>query len=98
MSSDLASSLSTEDLQLLQVLRNLAEKNGITEFGNDYLPPKYTDPNYVAPHAGHSLFVANIVLVVITCIIVTGRYYARIFVAGGLGGDDIAIGIATVSL
>lgn len=97
MSSDLANAVSPEDIQLLQILKELTKHNGLTEFGDDYLPPKYTDPNYVAPHSGHSLFISSIVLLVITCVVVAGRYYARVFLAGGLGGDDISIGIATVS-
>lgn len=89
--------LSPEDLQLLELLRVFTANNGLTEFGKDYIPPRYLDPNYIPPHIGHGLLVVSTVLLVVTCLVVAGRYYARLFIAGGVGGDDITIGIATVS-
>lgn len=97
MSSGLVRPISPDDLQLLQLLKVFTEKNGLTEFGRDYIPPKYTDPNYVPAHLGHGLMVTSAVLLVITCFVVAGRYYARLFIAGGVGWDDFTIGIATVS-
>lgn len=97
MSSGLVAPLTPDDLQLLELLRLFTENNGLTEFGKDYIPPRYTDPNYVPPHIGHGLLVMGTVLLVVTCLVVAGRYYARLFIAGGVGADDITIGIATVS-
>lgn len=97
MSSSVVAPLSADQIELLRLLKVFTENNGLTEFGVNYIPPKYIDPNYVAPHIGHSLMVTSIVLLVVTCFVVAGRYYARLFIAGGVGGDDITIGIATVS-
>lgn len=88
--------LSPEDLQLLEMLRVFTANNGLTEFGKDYVPLRYTDPNYIPPHIGHGLLVISTVLLVVTCLVVAGRYYARLFIAGGVGADDITIGVATV--
>lgn len=96
--SEIIASIPLEDRELLGLLKNLTRHNGLTEFGDNFIPPKYLDPNYVAPNSGRTLFVANLVLLAITCVVVGLRYYARVFIAGGLGADDVAIGISTVSL
>lgn len=88
--------LSADQLELLRLLKVFTDNNKLTEYPENYIPPKYIDPNYVAPHIGHGLMVTSIVLLVVTCLVVVGRYYARLFIAGGVGGDDITIGIATV--
>lgn len=97
MSSSLVAPLSADQIELLRLLKVFTENNGLTEFGVGYIPPKYIDPNYVGPHIGHGLMITSIVLLAVTCLVVAGRYYARLFIAGGVGGDDITIGIATVS-
>lgn len=96
MSVNTSASISTDDRILLAALKSLAKHNGLTEFGPGFVPPKYGDPNYTAPRAGTTFLVTNIVLLLVTCFVMAGRFYTKLFVIGGLGGDDVAIAVAMV--
>lgn len=87
----------SESLQLISALRALAERNGIQYFTDPgWLPPAYTESNYVAPDLGPVLFICNLLFMAITFLVVLVRFYTRVGIAGGLGGDDYMIGISTV--
>lgn len=96
MDENASHSVSADDRILLTALNTLAEHNGLTEFGPGFLPPKFTVPNYIPPRAGTTFLITNIVLLLVTCFIMAGRFYTKFFVIGGLGWDDVAIDIAMV--
>lgn len=89
-------SVSADDKILLTALNTLAKHNGLTEFGPGFLPQKFTVPNYIPPRAGTTFLITNIVLLLVTCFMIVGRFYTKFCVIGGFGGDDVAIGIAMV--
>jgi len=93
-----AANLTLVDLELLQLLKSIADANGIHKYDGGWMPPAQTDLNYVAPNKGNALFITNIVLMVVTVFVVMARFYTRSFIAGGMGGDDYAIGAATLIL
>ncbi|KAI5847041.1 hypothetical protein DFP73DRAFT_543950 [Morchella snyderi] len=90
-------SITAEDWMNLGSIKHLAAENNLKGFNQDFIPPRFTDPNYVMPDKGNVLFVLNIVMVSIVFVVVALRYYARVFIAGGLGADDVAIGFAVLS-
>lgn len=98
MDENASHSVSTDDRILLTALNTLAEHNGLAEFGPGFLPPKFTVPDYIPPKAGTTFLITNIVLLLVTCFMMAGRFYTKFYVIGGLGGDDVAIGIAMVYL
>lgn len=91
-------SITAEDWMNLKSIKHLAAENNLKGFNQDFIPPRFTDPNYVMPDKGNTLFVLNIVMVSVVFVVVGLRYYARVFIAGGLGADDVAIGLAVVGL
>ncbi|PWW74261.1 hypothetical protein C7212DRAFT_365278 [Tuber magnatum] len=72
-------------------ITHIAEVNHLSGYEKGWMPKGHTDPNAVAEHKGHSLFISNLALTAFAIVIVSGRIYARAFVAGGLGGDDYAM-------
>lgn len=93
MTADLIHIIPLDDRLLFAELEGLARHNGLHEFGNDFVPPKYTNPNYIAPHSGQTLLVTNAVLLFVACFIMAGRIYTKLAVTGGIGGDDIEIAV-----
>jgi hypothetical protein len=88
-SSTLANTPQTQRARLLVALAETAKVNNIDP--TTLLPKNYKDPNYVVEDMGHVLFNTNLLFVTITFIVVLTRIYTRMFVAGGLGGDDYMI-------
>lgn len=68
-------------------------------FGEDFVPPALTDPNYVPPDQGPFLLAFSIATVSFAGLVVALRFYARSRRTGrsGLGVDDYMMILALVS-
>lgn len=76
-------------------LVNFMSENGNHEFGLNFLPPAFCDPeNYHPPDKGKALLIFGIVTTGIALLVVLGRFATRRFVAGRIGWDDWTIALA----
>ncbi|KAA8902684.1 hypothetical protein FN846DRAFT_74884 [Sphaerosporella brunnea] len=82
--------------ELLLALRDIATVNGISLTDGVAVPNHTASAEYLHPNHGSTLFVANVALAAATLLVVLARFWTRIFVAGGVGADDVTIGAAMI--
>jgi hypothetical protein len=82
--------------KLLLALQSVADANGISLTDGVVVPEHVDNADYLHPNYGPALFAANLVLAAVTVVVVLARVWARIFVAGGIGDDDVMTGAAMV--
>ncbi|TGZ81843.1 hypothetical protein EX30DRAFT_395233 [Ascodesmis nigricans] len=84
-----------ESLNLLRALEEVSQKNGITEtLDGGFIPPNARYEDYVHPDRGPALFITSIVLTAVALLVVLTRLWTRAKVVGGLGRDDVVMGVA----
>lgn len=81
-----------DDFARYKALEAIAQRNNLSFQG--VVPPNRGSPNYVRPDSGSAFIAVNVVLAAAALLTVLLRFYARLYVAGSVGTDDITIGIA----